>query len=76
MRPGLLGRTAAGAGAGAFLFLLLGLYLNAASGQPLFSNFGPIGILAVIGGTVGGLVAPLTARRRDGRQREDTGDGA
>lgn len=76
MRPGLLRRTAGGAGAGAFLFLLLGLYLNAASGQPLFSNFGPIGILVVIGGTVGGLVAPLTARRREGRQREDTGDGA
>lgn len=43
----------------------MGLALNREIGQSLWSNLGPVAILAVIGGTVGGLVAPLF--RRGGR---------
>ncbi len=50
--------------AGATLFIGLGVYLNAEIGAPALSNFGPMAILAVIGGTIGGLLAPLFRRRR------------
>lgn len=63
MRPGLARRTALGAATGAAAFLGLGLYLNAATGAAVLSNFGPLTMLAVIGATVGGLVAPLFGRR-------------
>jgi len=42
-------------------------------GAPWFSNPGPIGILAVIGGTTAGLVSPLlfgrTKRSAGGKKR-------
>ena len=50
---------------GAALFGAVGLWLNVRIGAPLLSNPGPVAILAVIGGTVGGLVAPLFHRRRE-----------
>ncbi len=59
--------TAIGAGLGAAVFLLVGLYLNVATGAPALSNLGPVGVLVVIGGTVGGLVAPLVRGLRGGR---------
>lgn len=54
------------AGGGALLFALLGLYMNTAIGDPFLSNPGPVAMLAVIGGTVGGLVAPLFTRSSGG----------
>lgn len=50
---------------GAVVFGAVGLWLNVRIGDPLFSNPGPVAILAVIGGTVAGLVAPLFRRRRE-----------
>lgn len=58
-------RSLIGFAVGASLFAVMGLALNREIGQPLWSNPGPVAILAVIGGTVGGLVAPLF--RRGGR---------
>lgn len=58
--------TAIGAGVGAAVFLAVGLYLNVATGAPALSNLGPVGMLVVIGATVGGLVAPLFRRLRGG----------
>lgn len=54
------------AAGGGVLFALLGLYMNTAIGDPLLSNPGPVAMLAVIGGTVGGLVAPLFTRSSGG----------
>lgn len=42
-------------------FLALGLYLNMATDFPPLSNPGPVGVLALIGATVGGLLGPLAA---------------
>lgn len=55
-------RSAVGAALGAGLFLLLGFYLNSAIGAGWLDHPGPQAVLAVIGGTVGGLVAPLFRR--------------
>lgn len=63
MRRRLFRSTAVGAGIGAATFLALGLYLNAANGAPILSNPGPVSFLAVVGGTIGGLVGPLFGRR-------------
>lgn len=62
----MLRRTAIGFGVGAVAFGLLGMYLNVAIGAPPLSNPGPVSILAVIGGTIGGLVAPLVHRGGNG----------
>lgn len=53
----------AGGGGG---FFLLGLYLNTATGFSALDHPGPLAVLAVVGATIGGLVAPLVAtfRRR------------
>ncbi len=59
----MLRRTLTGLVAGAFLFAGLGLYLNQAIGAPLLSNPGPVAMFALIGGTIGGLLAPLVRRR-------------
>lgn len=67
MRRAQLRATAVGAALGALAFALLGLYLNRAVGAALFSNAGPVAILALIGATVGGLVAPLVASWKEGR---------
>lgn len=69
-----LGRTLVGFAVGGALFLALGLYLNVATGFGPADNPGPVAVLALIGATVGGLVAPmfssLVRRWRDG------GDGS
>ena len=53
-----------GAGIGGGAFLVVGLYLNHATGSSPLSHPGPVGVLVVIGATVGGLVAPLFRRWR------------
>lgn len=52
-------RTVAGFLAGGVLFLGLGLYMNVATGFAPTDNLGPLAVLALIGATVGGLVAPM-----------------
>lgn len=66
-----LRRSLVGFAAGALLFVGLGVYLNAQIGAAPLAHPGPVAILAVIGGTVGGLVAPLFRGRSrdDGRTR-------
>lgn len=49
--------------AGGGLFALLGVFMNWQIGDPALSNPGPTAVLAVIGGTVAGLVAPMLSRR-------------
>jgi membrane associated rhomboid family serine protease len=56
-------RSLAGFALGAIMFALVGVYLNREIGAPFLSNPGPVGIFAVIGGTIGGLIAPLFRRR-------------
>jgi len=63
--------TLLGAVLGAGVFLLVGLYLNGATGYPVLSNPGPVAVLVVIGGTVGGLVAPLVRRRVGSASRHE-----
>lgn len=50
--------------------MAMGLYLNAATDSHPLSNLGPIAVFAVIGATVGGLVAPLF-RKSDGSNASD-----
>ena len=54
---------------GAILFAALGMWMNAQIGAPVFSNPGPVGILALIGGTTSGLLSPLLFRRLAARRR-------
>ncbi|WP_420439288.1 hypothetical protein [Candidatus Palauibacter sp.] len=54
---------------GAIVFAVLGMWMNTQIGAPMFSNPGPVGILALIGGTTSGLVSPLLLRRIDARRR-------
>lgn len=65
----MLKRSAIGFAAGALCFALLGMYLNVSIGAPALSNPGPVAILALIGGTIAGLIAPLI--RRPGRDRDE-----
>lgn len=67
-----LGRTVAGFAIGGALFLALGLYLNVATGVGPADNPGPVAVLALIGATVGGLVAPMFSSLIR-RWREDGG---
>ncbi len=57
-----------GASVGGGLFLSLSVYRSIASGGPSWSHINPIGVMTVIGVTVGALVGPLigaiVARRR------------
>ncbi len=60
---------------GAIVFAALGMWMNTQIDAPMFSNPGPVGILALIGGTTSGLVSPLLFRRalaprRRRRERE------
>ena len=54
---------------GAIVFAVLGMWMNTQIPAPMFSNPGPVGILALIGGTTSGLVSPLLLRRIDARRR-------
>ena len=60
--------TIIGAAVGGGLFLALSLYRSIASGGPSVSHLNPIGVMTVIGITVGALVGPMVgaivARRR------------
>ena len=60
--------TMLGATVGGGLFLALSVYRSIASGGPSVSHLNPIGVMTVIGVTVGALVGPLigaiAARRR------------
>ena len=60
--------TMIGASVGGGLFLSLSVYRSIASGGPSWSHINPIGVMTVIGVTVGALVGPLigaiVARRR------------
>jgi len=60
--------TLIGATVGGGLFLALSMYRSIASGGPSVSHLNPIGVMTVIGVTVGALVGPLigaiAARRR------------
>lgn len=58
--------TLLGAALGGGAFVAMGLYMNVATGAPPLSNLGPMAVFAVIGATVGGLVAPLFRRSDDG----------
>jgi len=63
---------------GAIVFAVLGMWMNTQIPAPMFSNPGPVGILALIGGTTSGLVSPLLLRRLDARRRrrrERDGEG-
>lgn len=66
-----LGRmTLFGAALGGGAFVAMGVYMNVATGAPPISNLGPMAVFAVIGATVGGLVAPLFRRDDDGASGE------
>ena len=54
---------------GAIVFAVLGMWMNTQIPAPMFSHPGPVGILALIGGTTSGLVSPLLLRRLDARRR-------
>ena len=61
--------TIIGATVGGGLFLALSLYRSIASGGPSVSHLNPIGVMTVIGITVGALVGPLVGaivNRRSG----------
>ncbi|WP_425152688.1 hypothetical protein [Candidatus Palauibacter sp.] len=55
---------------GAIVFAVIGMWMNTQIGAPMFSNPGPVGILALIGGTTSGLVSPLLFRRFHARGRK------
>ena len=51
--------TLIGATTGGGLFLALSLYRSIAAGGPSLSHLNPMGVMTVIGVTVGALVGPL-----------------
>ena len=59
---------------GAIVFAALGMWMNTQIEFPAFSNRGPVGILALIGGTTSGLVSPLLFRRLEARRRRRSTD--
>ncbi|MCG8467595.1 MAG: hypothetical protein MJB57_05205 [Gemmatimonadetes bacterium] len=63
--------TAIGFAVGATVFAVLGMWMNSQMGAPWFSNPGPVGILAIIGGTTAGLVSPMFSKRARRRSRDD-----
>ena len=63
---------------GGGLFLALSVYRSVASGGPAMSHLNPIGVMTVIGITVGALVGPLIGAivaRRSGL-RDETKKGS
>ena len=62
---------------GGGLFLALSVYRSIASGGPSWSHLNPIGVMTVIGLTVGALVGPLigaiVTRRRSFRDETNQG---
>ena len=71
--------TAIGAAAGGGLFLALSMYRSIASGGPSMRHLNPIGVMTVIGLTVGALVGPLAgaiATRRKSLREKTTRESA
>jgi len=56
-------RSLAGFAIGAGLFLCLGIYMNREIGAGWLDNPGPLAVVAIIGGTIAGLLAPLFRAR-------------
>lgn len=58
---------------GGGLFAAIGVYRSLVGGGPFLQHLNPIGLMTVIGATVGGLIGPLVGaaleRRRGGRRR-------
>ena len=70
--------TVIGGATGGGLFLALSVYRSLASGGPSMSHLNPIGVMTVIGITVGALVGPLIGAivaRRSGL-RDETKQGS
>ena len=69
--------TAISGAVGGGLLLTLSVYRSIASGGPSWSHLNPIGVMTVIGLTVGALVGPLVgaivARRRSFRDETNQG---
>ena len=68
-----------GAAMGGGLFLALSVYRSVASGGPSLSHLNPIGVMTVIGVTVGALVGPLIGAivaRRSGLRDETKQESA
>ncbi len=63
--------TLIGGAVGGGLFFALSMYRSIASGGPSWTHLNPIGVMTVIGATVGALVGPMlgaiAARRRSAR---------
>ena len=59
----LLRSSVVGALVGGAFFFGLGVYMNRAIGAGALDHLGPLGFAAVVGATIGGLVAPLFRRR-------------
>ena len=71
--------TVIGAAMGGGLFLALSVYRSVASGGPSMSHLNPIGVMTVIGVTVGALVGPLIGAivaRRSGLRDETKQESA
>lgn len=66
--------TLLGMGIGGAVFVAMGVYLNVAIGADPVSNLGPIAVFAVIGATVGALVAPLFRRGGSGEIRDGSAE--
>ena len=60
--------TMIGAAVGGGLFLALSVYRSIASGGPSWSHLNPIGVMTVIGATVGALVGPMMGAIADRRK--------
>ncbi len=72
MNPESVRRSLIGAVVGALVFGGMSVYRSLLAEGSLLDYLGPIGMMAVIGGTVGGLVGPLIGeawRRSRGRRR-------
>ena len=70
--------TAKGAAIGGGVFFALSLYRSIASGGPSWSHLNPIGVMFVIGATVGALVGPLMGAVVESRRArgDDTSHGS
>ena len=70
--------TVIGATACGGLFFVLSMYRSIAAGGPSLSHLNPMGVMTVVGITVGALVGPLVGaivdRRR--RPRDEKGHGS
>ncbi|MFP3948286.1 MAG: hypothetical protein ACLFWG_06110 [Longimicrobiales bacterium] len=72
MNPDSIRRSLIGAGVGAAVFGAVSVYRSLLAEGSLLDYLGPIGMMTVIGGTVGGLIGPLVGEAwRRGRERRE-----